>query len=283
MSIVDARGESFEPFEPPVRVISLVPSITELLLDLGLSTREVIGRTDFCIHPRGVVDRIPGVGGTKSFSVDAVLALEPELVVANREENTREAVEKLASRGKDLRVFVTDPTDFVSAVAMIRDVGNLVGRGAEAAALADRIESLSELVDPPTRTPVLYLIWMNPFMTVAPGTFVDDMLRMAGYVNAIWPSWLEEQEFPSPEAARYPEITAGGMAALRPGSILLSTEPFPFRQDHIEQLRWELAIHNEQFAERVQIELVNGEFFSWYGSRMELALETFLKQFSETP
>lgn len=283
MSITDARGELFEPFEPPVRVMSLVPSITELLLDLGLSTREVIGRTDFCIHPRGVIDRIPAVGGTKSLSVDSVLALEPQLVIAGREENLREAVEELERRGNGLRVFVTDPTDFESAITMIREIGTLVGRGVQAAALADHIVSLSLRVDPPTRRSAIYLIWMNPFMTVAPGTFIDDMLKLAGYVNAIWPSWLHGREYKSPEAARYPEIKAADMAALKPRNILLSSEPYPFREDHVEQLRWELAVHDEEFAEEVEIELVNGEYFSWYGSRMELALETFLRKFLETP
>lgn len=285
MELKDSRGMEFRPFEPPVRVVSLVPSITELILDLGLTEHEVVGRTQYCAHPAGRVEKISVVGGTRDFEVEAVLALKPDLVIASREENSKDRVEELegGKGGRRVRIFVTDPTSFKDALQMIEDLGKLVGRAREAISLTDRIRELKSTLNPPTRASAIYLIWMEPFMTVAPSTFISDMLRLAGYVNAIWPSWLQERKFRSEEAARYPEITLEEIIALRPGSILLASEPFGFREEYVEQLRDQIADLDSSFAGKVSIRLVNGEYFSWYGSRMELALEEFQRGLMETP
>ncbi len=119
-------------------------------------------------------------------------------------------------------------------------------------------------------------------MTVAPGTFISSMLRYAGFVNAIWPSWLADRTFPTPEAARYPVITLPEVVALAPGTILLPSEPHPFTGDEAEALASEFAGLDPRFGRRVRIRRVDGELFSWYGSRMELALESFSTGLSET-
>ena len=274
--VTDVRGVAFEPFQPPVRVISLVPSITELLFDLGLEPgEEILGRTRFCIRPPGKVEQVPTVGGTKTVETGEVLALGPGLVVANRDENPRETVEELEQTPGGPGVFVTDPASFDEAVRMIREVGRLVGRAEEGTSMADEVEGLRAQLPDRDRGTALYLIWTQPYMSVSPETFVHDMLRLAGYENVIGPSFLHVHDYRAPGAARYPEVTVKEILALRPDHILLASEPFPFEEKHAVRLRGRLAEQDPDYAGAVEIRLVDGEYYSWYGSRLLAALRAF--------
>ncbi|WP_412069715.1 helical backbone metal receptor [Rubrivirga sp. IMCC43871] len=229
---------------PPRRIVSLVPSQTELLAALGLDA-EVVGLTRFCVHPAGWKARKTIVGGTKETEPARVLALDPDLVIANREENDREPIEALAAA---VPVHVTDVATVGGALAMIREVGALVGRGPEAEALAAEIGRRFDAL--PTFAPLraLYLIWRDPWMTVGDDTFISDVMARAGLINVVG------------DRARYPTLAAGEIAALAPDVVLLSSEPFPFAETHMAEV--------EALAPDAQVALVDGEAFSWYGSRL---------------
>ena len=240
----DALGRLVRLAEPPRRIVSLVPSQTELLAALGLDA-EVVGLTRFCVHPAGWKAAKAIVGGTKTVDVDRVRQLAPDLVLANKEENVREQVEALADVAP---VFVTDVADVDGALRMIRDVGALVGRPAEAARLADAVaEGFGAL---PAWTPLraLYLIWRDPWMTVGDDTVIADVMRRGGLVNAV------------AGRRRYPALTDDAVRALAPEVVLLSSEPYPFAQKHVADV--------QALVPDARVVLVDGEPFSWYGSRL---------------
>lgn len=227
------------------RLVSLVPSQTELLFDLGLD-EAVVGITKFCIHPADKVAAKTRVGGTKTVSIDRVAALQPTLIIANREENTRADVEALQAIAP---VHVTDVRTLPAAYAMIRDLGRLVGKTTEAAALATQIETaMNSLPRPAARERVTYLIWRGPWMVAAADTFIDAMLTQAGFENAF------------ATQVRYPVVSDADLTAARPDRIFLSSEPYPFKNKHIAEL--------QQLCPQALIELVDGELFSWYGTRL---------------
>ena len=246
LSATDARGRTLALAAPPRRIVSLVPSQTELLADLGLDA-EVVGLTRFCVHPAGWKAAKQIVGGTKNVNVERVAALAPDLVLANLEENVREQVEALDAVAP---VFVTDVATVDDALAMILTVGWLIGQSERAEALAEEIgQGFAALAaGPPLR--VCYLIWRDPWMTVGGDTFIHDVLRRASLANVFG------------EQMRYPEVTAEEIAAAEPDVILLSSEPFPFGEAHIAEI--------ERTLPGVPVRLVDGELFSWYGSRMRL-------------
>lgn len=243
--IRDALGRELALARPPRRIVSLVPSLSALLAWLGLD-EEVVGLTRFCVHPAGWKARKAVVGGTKDVRVEAVLALEPDLVVANWEENAREQVEALEQAG--VPVYVTQVRDLAEDLSMVRALGELVGRGERGAALArETAAAFAELADlEPLRA--LYLIWREPFMSVGRDTFVHAMLGAAGLRNV-----CGEQE-------RYPSLTPAELSALAPEVVLLSSEPYPFAERH----RAEVAA----LVPEAQVVLADGELFSWYGSRI---------------
>lgn len=231
-----------------MRIISLVPSQTELLADLGLD-EEVVGITDYCVHPAEWLERKPSVGGTKRVKVDRVRELKPDLVIANKEENVREQVLEIAEFA---RVEVTDVVDLPSALQMIRDVGQWVGREEQAAALVTEIRAVFEELEskPKSGEHVLYLIWRKPYMSVGHDTFIHDMISRAGWQNV-----CDDQ-------TRYPSLSAEEIRALNPDRILLSSEPFPFTESHFAEFA--------EICPNAQIQIVDGEAFSWYGSRLRL-------------
>ncbi|GIV61904.1 MAG: iron ABC transporter [Rhodothermaceae bacterium] len=244
LSITDARGRRLRLENPPRRIVSLVPSQTELLADLGLGPT-VVGVTRFCIHPDGWKREKTIVGGTKNVNLDRVRALRPDLILANLEENTRADIEALDALAP---VFVTDVRDLDGALDMIRTVGRLTGTVRRAAELADGIAAGFAALPPFPACRAAYLIWRDPYMSVGADTFIHDMLYRAGFVNVFG------------HRTRYPVVTPDDLRAARPDVILLSSEPYPFRATHREELRAQLpgpAIH-----------LVDGEPFSWYGSRL---------------
>lgn len=235
---------------PVKRIVSVVPSQTELLYDLGLG-EAVVGITKFCIHPAEWYNNLPRVGGTKTLQPGKIATLNPDVILANKEENTQEQIEALAAR---YPVWVSDVFDLPSALDMIRSVGALCGKTAEAQDLANEIDTAFAVHRPDEHWVPLraaYLIWRKPYMAAAGGTFIDDMMQRAGFTNV----YAGQQ--------RYPELHLSDLAALNPEVVLLSSEPYPFAEKHIREIR--------EYLPDAKIMLVDGELFSWYGSRLRLS------------
>lgn len=239
-------------FMNPKRIVSVVPSQTELLFDLGLD-KEVIGLTKFCNHPADKVKKKTLVGGTKTLNINQIDTLQPDLIMANKEENTREQIEELQSR---YAVHVTDVATLPDALAMIREVGTLVGKEQEAEVMAQQIDhSLASILTLSAPHSVAYLIWRKPYMVAAAGTFIHSMLELAGFRNAF------------ARQTRYPEVTHADLQAAQPDLIFLSSEPYPFAEKHRAEL--------QAICPLARILLVDGEVFSWYGSRLLRASDYF--------
>jgi ABC-type Fe3+-hydroxamate transport system substrate-binding protein len=233
------------PF-PPKRIVSLVPSQTELLFDIGLE-EEVVGITKFCVHPESMFRTKPRIGGTKKVHFDRIRALQPDLIIANKEENDKEQIEQLI---REYPVWISDIYTLSDALRMIRSLGSLCNREEKALLLIENIqEEFDTLSD--TSWPIrsaAYFIWRKPWMAAGSQTFIHEMLQRAGFSNAF--GHLE----------RYPEISAKQLTEARPEVILLSSEPYPFKQQHLDEFR---AICPDSM-----IQLADGELFSWYGSRL---------------
>jgi len=257
LEILDQLGRKVSPYPfPPKRIVSLVPSQTELLFHLGLES-EIVGITRFCIHPGEKVKTKPKVGGTKNVSKEKVLALQPDLVFANKEENTAEVVEELQ---KFVPVFVSDVNNISSALEMIEMVGRITKTSQKADTLCTDIkQSFSELPNyKPLRT--AYLIWKKPWMAVGGDTYINGIMALAGFDNAF------------SQASRYPEITMEQLRDANPELVLLSSEPYPFQEK--DKKDFELLPNN------CLISIVDGEAFSWYGNRM-LQTPKYLQKLNE--
>jgi ABC-type Fe3+-hydroxamate transport system substrate-binding protein len=247
---------------PPMRVVSLCPSLTELVFALGRGP-SLVGRTRFCHRPAGLVDAVERVGGTKNPKISRVVALRPDLVLLNEEENRREDADALAAAGVPLHVSF--PRDAASTAAMIRDVGRALDAAAEAEPLAADVERRAAAVaaraaaraaagEPPVRW--AYLIWRRPWMAVRDDTFVSALLDGAGGANVF-----------AGAAARYPEVTPAALGAADPAVVLLASEPFPFAPDHADELAAESGLPRDRFV------LADGELLSWHGPRTGAAAE----------
>jgi ABC-type Fe3+-hydroxamate transport system substrate-binding protein len=258
----DQLGRTIEvPFQP-TRIISLVPSQTELLYDLGLDA-EVVGVTKFCVHPLEWRKTKTIIGGTKKFNFEVIDRLTPNLIIGNREENYKEGIETLRQK---YPVWMSDIVTPADAMNMMRSIGEITGKSAEAEKLISEIQRSLDGINgwlrgpqSPARTPfpeafksnrkrVLYLIWRNPWMGAANNTFTHEMLTLAGFENC-----LKDRE-------RYPELSVAELTALRPDLVFLSSEPYPFSEKHVEEIQSQVP--------NAKILLVDGEMFSWYGSRM---------------
>ncbi|MVM28738.1 ABC transporter substrate-binding protein [Spirosoma sp. HMF4905] len=226
------------------RIISLVPSQTELLFDLGVDD-QVVGITKFCIHPATKVKHKPIVGGTKTLNINKILMLQPDLILANKEENTREQIEELQHH---YQVHVTDVVTLPDALAMIREVGKLVKKNTEAEQIAQQIDISLTPLPRSSRPSVAYFIWRKPYMVAANDTFIHSMLEIAGFRNAFT------------NQTRYPEITPDELKAVQPDLIFLSSEPYPFDEKHRAEFN--------AICPSAKILIVDGELFSWYGSRL---------------
>lgn len=238
--------------EIPQKIVSLVPSQTELLYDLGLNN-ETIAITRFCIHPKQWYDQKTRIGGTKALDIEKIKALNPDLIIANKEENVKEQVEQLAEH---FRVWVTDVNDLCSACQMISDIGHLTGKAEKAAQLVIAIQNEFEKIKLPVQKQrTAYLIWKDPYMTIGGDTFIHDMLLKAGMENV-----FSGQH-------RYPETSMTELREKKCDQVLLSSEPYPFREKHFSELQENLP--------GVKIRLVDGEMFSWYGSHLLKAPEYF--------
>ncbi|HEX5002815.1 MAG TPA: helical backbone metal receptor [Bacteroidia bacterium] len=228
-------------------IVSLVPSLTELLFDLGLGDK-VTGVTKFCTHPPQAKKQCKIIGGTKTPDPDAIRALHPGLIVANKEENNPETVTALE---KDFPVWVSDVTNLESALEMIRQISTITGTDKSGLSLADEISNAFAGLPPSPPLRALYLIWKDPYMAAGADTFISDMMKHAGFKNVIHEN-------------RYPEV---GSKNLFPEVVLLSSEPYPFSEKHIEEV-------NSMYPEAVVVP-VDGTYFSWYGSRMRYAPQYF--------
>lgn len=237
------------------RIISLVPSQTELLFDLGLN-EEVIGITKFCTHPEEWFRSKTRVGGTKNINIKIIESISPDLIIANKEENLKEQVEDLAAR---YEVWVTDVNDLNDAVNMINDVGKLTGKIEHASVLALKIQEgfkdLEKKNFKERKIRAAYFIWNDPYMVAGGDTFINDMMRYSGLENIF------------ADKKRYPKISFEEIKKKKCELILLSSEPYPFKQKHKEEIQLKLP--------EIRVELVDGEMFSWYGSRLLKSIDYF--------
>jgi len=245
-SATDARGHSLSLDRPPQRIVSLVPSQTELLAHLGLDDK-VVGVTRFCERPEGWRSEKTIVGGTKQVDVDTVRGLDPDLLLANHEENTAEDVEALDAIAP---VYVTEVKTVSAALDMIRTVGTLTGTSGQTSTLVGRIISRFEDLPDFSSLRAAYLIWREPYMTVGGDTFIHDVMQWGGFKNAYG------------DQTRYPEVTPEALAEQNLDVVLCSSEPFPFHKKD------KFTADLREALPDTPIEIVDGQPFSWYGSRL---------------
>lgn len=226
----------------PERIISLVPSQTELLVDLGLGER-LMGITKFCVHPKGLKKEKLIIGGTKNFHFGKIEKLQPDLIIGNKEENYKEGIEHLAQK---YPVWMSDIYTLGDALDMMMGIGEITGKREEAKALVEKISKDFQNL-PKKNLTAVYLIWKDPLMAVGPNTFIHDMLSNIGVKNLI-------------QTPRYPETTIEELERLSPDILMLSSEPYPFKEKHLKELALLLP--------KTKVKIVNGEMFSWYGSRL---------------
>ncbi len=246
-AFTDQMGNKMELSNTPQRIISLVPSQTELLYDLGLEDR-VVGITKFCIHPEHWRKTKTIVGGTKNFQVDVINQLRPDLIIGNKEENYFEGISALQQHTP---VWMSDVTEFEDAIRMIQSISIITDCEMKGKEIVKRIQKAFEVLKPLKGIKTLYLMWRNPWMGAANKTFIHSMMEKIGLVNV-----LDQYQ-------RYPELSLEIMKDLNPEVVLLSTEPYPFSERHVSEI---LEILPKSF-----VRTVDGEMFSWYGSRLALA------------
>ena len=258
---VDASGVAVALARPPRRIVSLIPSTTETLCRLGLADA-LVGVTVYCVEPREVVRTKRRIGGEKNPDLEAIRALEPDLVVANVEENVREHIETL--RAWSIPVWVTYPRTVEGSLAMIRELGEVTSATAAAAAVLAEVEPLLVAVRAAVAArpavPVFYPIWREPYMTINRDTYIHDLLAVCGAANVF-----------GERAERYPTITLAEMAARRPEVIVLPDEPFRFRRIHLRDFE---PFGDVPAVRAGRIHLVDGKPFSWHGPRVAEALRT---------
>lgn len=226
----------------PQRIISLVPSQTELLVYLGLEDR-LVGITKFCVHTKGLRKEKTIIGGTKNFDFDKIDSLNSDLIIGNKEENYKEGIERLAEK---YPVWMSDIYTLEDAFQMMLGIGEVTGTSDKAIALVQKVKDEMDFILPNKGTSV-YLIWKDPLMAAGKDTFINNMLERAGFENMV-------------SKPRYPELTLVELKELAPDYLLLSSEPFPFKQKHLNEFAALLP--------QSKILLVDGEMFSWYGSRL---------------
>lgn len=248
ISLIDQMGQTCTLAAKPRRIISLVPSQTELLFDLGLND-EVIGITKFCTDPVDKVKNVKKIGGTKKFNFDAIAELKPDLIIGNKEENYEDGINQLK---QDYPVWMSDIVTLDDALQMIQQVGVLIGTETEANNMAEKIKNstskLAVTANKSSDKTAAYFIWQKPYMVAGSDTFIDEMMKLCGLRNV-----FSTQD-------RYPEVSLEALQAVKPEVVMLSTEPYPFKQSHVDELQ---ALMPDS-----QVILVNAMYFSWYGSRL---------------
>ena len=240
------------------KIVSLVPSQTELLYDLGLEN-SIIGITKFCVHPNHFLKEKTIIGGTKNVHYDKIKNLNPDVIIANKEENTKEIITELS---KICPVWTTDIVDINDNQKMIEDFGNLFEKQTESLNLISKINDLLNQISIQNESKkikkVAYFIWANPYMVAASGTFINDMLRLDNLENVF------------ANQSRYPEIQLSDLSQIKDLDLIyLSSEPFPFKEKH--------ALEIQKFAPNAKVVFVDGELYSWHGSRITKYLQSIIK------
>lgn len=249
--VVDQLNRTIQVPDKVESIISLVPSQTELLFYLGLE-QNVKGVTKFCLHPNEAKTTSKIIGGTKSIHLDRIDQIKPDIIFANKEENTKEMIAALADK---YPVWISDILTKYDALAMIQSVGKVLGKMQEADQLVALIKkSWKPIANKFKGKKVLYLIWQRPYMAVGNTTYINSVLNFVGLNNVV-------------DAPRYPELSMEEMRSLQPDIVLLSSEPYPFKEKHIASI--------QNLMPEALIQLVDGEMFSWYGPRMLRAAEYF--------
>lgn len=252
MIFIDQLHRQVDIPYPPTRIISLVPSQTELLFDLGLEDK-IVGITKFCVHPKEKVKKVFKVGGTKNFHFDKIHQLHPDLIIANKEENYKEGVEQLAEK---YPVWISDICTIEDALQMILHIGLITQTFIYAEKLAENIRTgLEKLKGKYANQTVTYLIWKDPYMVAGKDTFINSVLKELGFINVFG------------DVPRYPQVSLVEIAQKKSDYVFFSSEPYPFKEKHLHDL--------QQFLPKSKLKLVNGEMFSWYGSRLLKAIDYF--------
>lgn len=246
MIFIDQIGHQIQLNTAPKRIISVVPSQTELLFDLGLEDN-VVGITKFCIHPKKWFENKDRIGGTKNLNIQQIIALKPDLIIANKEENTKEQILELQ---KLFPVWTSDITNLTEALEMIQQIGLITSTAVLATEICKKIETdfdrLKKLHFNSYST--LYFIWKNPYMTIGNKTFIHYIMQQVGLINVV------------DLDGNYPVLSNNQIVAYNPQLILLSSEPYPFKEKDMLEFK--------NLCPDAQIILVDGEMFSWYGSRL---------------
>lgn len=256
MTFTDQLGNTIVLEKYPERIISIVPSQTELLWDLGLD-EEVIGITKYCVHPKNWFETKTKVGGTKKLDLQKIRSLSPDLIIANKEENDQKQVEELI---KFFPVWTSQISNLEQTLKMIEEIGKITGKETRALEIQNNIrEQFSHFKIQASHLPegkkrVLYLIWRKPYICAGSDTFISHLLTVCGLNNVM-------------DVPRYPEISPQKIKELDPELIFLSSEPYPFREKHFAEF--------QNICPSARITLVDGEMFSWYGSRLLYAPSYF--------
>jgi len=243
--VTDQMGYLVQVPQNPTRIISLVPSQTELLFELGLGDK-VVGLTKFCTRPEAGVKGKTFVGGTKKFNLEIIQGLHPDLIIGNKEENYREGIDALKQH---YPVWMSDINTLADARDMIIKIGDITGTQEKAKNLSHTIAARFRNLPASATINTAYFIWKNPYMAVGAHTFIHEIMRQAGFSNVF------------AHLNRYPVISSELLQSINPQLILLSSEPYPFREKHQQEFK--------SLCPQATVLLVDGELFSWYGSRLQ--------------
>ena len=252
-SFIDQTGHNIKLLQKPKRIISIVPSQSEFIWDLGLR-KEFVGITKFCVHPKEMFTSVTRVGGTKKLNIQKIRELKPDLIIGNKEENEKSQIEELR---KEFTVWMSDIYNLEDAFKMMHSIGEICEKENEAKKIISTIKKNFEKLNTKQfeKKKVAYFIWYNPFMVAAKNTFINFLLEKLGMINVF------------KNKKRYPELSAAQTKKANPEIILLSSEPFPFKEKHVKEI--------QTIVPNAKIVLVDGEFFSWYGSRLMEAPKYF--------
>ena len=249
--LTDALGDELRLGGPAKRIVSLVPSISESLIELGAGGT-LVGITNYCVHPAAAVASIAKVGGTKGFAFDKIAALTPDLIIANKEENRKHHIDKLR---ESYPVFVTYPRTVGEAIDMVGDLGTLTGTVERAQAFAAAYQEIISRGPPgqhaaPLRTACL--IWRDPWMAAGPGTYMSDLLETVGFQIVF-----------TDDDGRYPETTLEAIIERTPQVIILPDEPYEFAEKDQKDVERVLV----EKGHRARVVLMDGSYLTWFGTR----------------
>lgn len=249
---IDQLGYSIKLTKVPQRIVSLVPSQTELLFDLKLGDK-IIGITQFCVHPKEKLENLPRIGGNKRFLFDKIAKLQPDLIIGNKEVNYLEGIETLR---QNYPVWLSEVKTLEDMYQLISELADMFACSDEGQCIIQKIQAEFTKL-PQVQSPIsaAYFVWRKPWMVAANNTFIDHMLTRAGFHNAF------------SHFSDYPKITFEQLETAQPQVILLTSEPFPFKEKHIEELK--------SVSPKSDILSVDGQLFSWFGSRIQYAPRYF--------